>query len=877
MRPEQLTIQAFGPYAGRVDIDFTKFGDNGLFLITGDTGSGKTSIFDAISFALYGAPSHMDEKRARSLRSDFEDPETETFVELVFTQRNRRYRIRRSPQQEVAKKRGTGTTSRQATQEFTELGSGEILTKIGEIEDRISEIIGLESGQFARSVMIAQGDFRQILVAGSEERRKIFQKIFDTAHLERMGQIAGEHVSELNAVLRDTSNVYRTAAFGFYADGEARAFIDEHKDHPNLYLELYRFMGEENARYSNLLHEKREETERLEDSIRKIEAEKSELKRINRLFSDRRDSRSELERLSEKDDEIKALKDRTAAAREAQSLSGTVERYRTHVRDMGHLLEEIQNDGNSLKEEKRRETEKQEELRQLTLKDEDTDQKEARIRNLEIIEPHVRKGREDHEYLERNVEKLERAREEKSLAKDEYDSAYLRNLSGRASLLAKDLAEGEPCPVCGSLTHPAPCIFDDTIPTDEEVRRLEKKSSEKDNSYQKALGEFKARKESLDAAVAFIEDTIETKILPEKLVDYQVRIPAVKQRLKKEIEAHKEAKKTLENSIVSLGRNLSAIESRIASSEERKKALEKTVAADEKELARDLEKSSIRSLEAYDSAFMDPEDIATAESRVQKHMNDVLLVTRKISELDRELEGKEEKDGSELENALTGARKELAAVRKEYDDLLIWTKNNEKHLEGILKAGRDYEKTAEEKTAWDRIANTLKGNISGNQRISFEAYVLQYYFNRVIMAANRRFRKMSRGQFALVLDPTSSSGAAKSGLELNVYDFYTNKERSVKSLSGGESFQASLSLALGFSDVVQEKKGGIVLDTLFIDEGFGTLDDELLREAMRILGELVDDQRLIGIISHVDYVKEAIDKKIVVTKTDKGSTVRIEA
>lgn len=928
MKPQKLIMSAFGPYADRTEVDFTLLPSGGLFLITGDTGAGKTTIFDAVAFALYGAASGED-RDASMFRSKYAKPETETFVELEFEYQGKCYRIHRNPGYERKKVRGEGTTSQKADA-WMEMPDGCMITKKKNVDAAVVELLGIDKSQFSQIAMIAQGDFMKILRANTEERSRIFRKIFRTHVYQKLQERLRQDFQKKNrlyeelqrGIVQTLENVECTEN-PFY-----REELDRQREEEALYEaetveELVRCLVEEDAarilELETVLWQTEKEIEEKNKQIGKIKAaleakksleakqellaktkeicaeqrelferEKSREEERSSLFVRIKQEEKELEKYKElsklgkeqkkKQNEIrKAAEEQEAFARKAEKAGEEA----CKIRDILAKLDDV---GERLIKEEQyyKETEKQEA---------DLEEIQAQLKTWTCAKEELAKAQQA--YLEAQQKYEKRAVEYREL-----ERAFL---DGQAGILAEELREGERCPVCGSTKHPEPAKRITGAP---DKKLLEKKKKELDaadkNRQQKnsAAAEWKGKVHSAQTVLfdmsekqfgTLMEENWE-KSLGEKLESRKQYLSENKKELAQRLETVKQEKKQKESFEKRLpfaekereeaaGRQQETGMLLIRLSEQQKN-LEAEYNRRAGEVKYETEKQAKAELlklkETYQkqlSAWKTAEkNFRDCETKVRELESAAISLKEQVSRItEQDLE-------TELES-LISAKAKQKSLREEKEQVGSRKFSNERALRQLREWNRRMEQTEKEWRWLKALNDTASGNISGKDKIMLETYVQMNYFDRVIAMANVRFMIMSGGQYELKRKYEADNQKKQSGLELNVIDHYNGTERDAHSLSGGECFMASLSMALGLSDEIQSHAGGIRLDSMFVDEGFGSLDENTLNEAVRVLNGLNDGRRMTGIISHVEILKERIGNQIVIHKKPSGGSeleIRLE-
>ena len=921
MKPLKLTISAFGPYADKVIIDFTKLGNSGIYLITGNTGAGKTTIFDAITFALFGEPSG-DNRKADMLRSKYASDNIPTYVELEFTYKGKIYTVRRNPKYTRKKLRGEGFTEENADALLTFSDGRKPVSKINEVNEAIQSIMGLDREKFKRIVMIAQGDFLKLLFADTSDRSKIFRDIFRTEQYQKLQERLKEQLSQSKKECDETAKSMLHFIENSQYDEENKERFEEIKKskNPAYSGEILEFLDTQNE----------SDKEFLKKSDEKIIALEKNIGEINRLLGQAEILKDTKTKIAGAEKEIcrleEILKKSEDALKEAENNLPLAETLGESIRTESEKLPlykeldllENKNIGllkkSELIEKKLKETEIKEkefseklikakevtekfgraELQAEKLKNKKSEliQKKDQIEEIFSLMPNVKRLNEESkkaeiQYLEKNTEYQERIRVFLIQEKDFYDQ--------QAGILAEKLEDNCPCPVCGSVFHPNPAKkLNETVTREklEKERKINealnktvnelsvlsgKKKADfenaRDNVYKK-IDDFTGEKDR-KKAVEFLRT--EKSKLDEELINIELQIKEEENNIRIKTEAEKnipvfegglkgfsDEKHRLEKELIQLSEEIKNLQKDI------KEKTEKVTFKTENEA-----KNHIDSLKKQKDIITNKYEAAAKDN--QENRNNLQREKTSLETLQRQLENMESFDFSELEK-----KKELFSTEKEELQILQRTYNlrlssNKNAVNNILKYKEELEKKEKKYQTIKLLSDTASGNLVGKDRISIETFVLMTYFDRIINRANIRLMRMSYGQYELVRRVESDKGKAQSGLELDVIDHYNGTVRSVKTLSGGEAFKASLSLALGMSDEIQSSAGGIQVDSMFIDEGFGSLDDESLNQAIGVLQELTAGNKPVGIISHVTELKERIDRQIVVTKKkNSGSTVEIK-
>lgn len=878
MKPIQLVLSAFGPYVERTVIDFSALGEEGLFLIAGDTGAGKTTIFDAISFALYGEASGGKEKRkSKSFHSDYVSDQTETYVELTFRHRGETWWIRRNLEyQRPAKKKKDGmeTTTRQAADaQMRNEDTGEEILRMDDVNRRVRELLGLTQDQFTQTVMIAQGDFLKILTASSDDRKKLFRDLFHTnlyvdlqSRLQEKNRACADEQKALEQVILSAEGKIDPEAE--FAEREILLSYCGQIQHTDaLCALLARLIEQEKAAQEQARAQKKEAA----DQIGALIAAVTEGERVNRDFADWESKRARLAALTAGQGEIDAQRAALAAARRAQQLETDEALMRRTRRDMDAQRTALSDAQAALEQAKKALPEAETRMKEAESRGGEIHALLAQAKQMEDCLPVLGEVERLKAALDTQKRELQRLTEDSSRAQAAYTAAQNSYYLSQAGLLARELKAGQPCPVCGSTAHPCPAqITPETV-----TRQALEQAAKRRETAEKAQSDAATRLAANRAALDERED---------RLRALKIGADETRQRLAVRIDAAHQAAADRQ-------REIDAARSAYQALDKRKTAAQSAVDAAQKQLAA-LEKDLRAQTEAFEQKRAAHGFEDEASYRLAKRTN------AEIERLDREIRNFDEQKRTlaaqthELEDKLSGRqRTDLAALQNRRAaalDRQAKAENAEKAMVRKLTLHESAEREIRQANAaiqkkrgkWQIIQELYTccaGIAAGNPRakLTFEAYVQQYYFRFVVAAANKRLTRLTDGMFTLRVMREAANRVSQSGLDLEVLDRSTGQARDVSTLSGGESFLASLALALGLSDAVQSQSGQIRMDAMFIDEGFGSLDENALRSSIDVLLELADGKRLIGIISHVQELEERIDKQIVVTKTPNGSTVRM--
>ena len=932
MRPLRLTLSAFGPYAAQTTLDLEKLGKGGLYLITGDTGAGKTTIFDAITYALYDHSS-SGIREGSMLRCKYADDKTPTFVELEFEVHGVRYMVRRNPEYQRPKARGEGMTTEKADATLTYPDDRPPVTKAKDVTAAVQEIIGLDYNQFSQIVLIAQGQFTKLLNASTEERSRIFRKLFRTQRYAQLQERLQAEAAALNQQ-RTAQNAKLDSLLGGLQfapddpDAEALRVLCA-QTVPETALTLLDALT---ARQAAALEEAGTALQTTEAQLDTVQRQLGAAAQAQRLAQQLTARQAELAAARPALDAARAEADRhagdaaqldalTAQVTQAQSALAAYDaldalcRQQTEARDAARLaaaqahkrrtqldslnaaLAAAETELSALADADTRLLALQTHSTQLAQRGEALTKLEQRLAECQHQAKRAHKAQESYRAAAA-------AQDEARTRQNTLERAFL---DAQAGLLAESLTEGAPCPVCGSTHHPARALLPHTAPTQAQVEAARQAAAAADRQAQTASAAAQSALAAANEAKISLRRDAET-LLPERFTAPEGTVPltfalmtnvlaeesAALQtaqagcaaqcrqaeadcRRKAQLEADRQAKTrqrpALEQAAAEADRSAAAqnasadaLEGQIA---ERRAALPYPRRADAQ--------AALDKLEADRSALRTGMDTAQrrlkqAEQTVAAAEAAVDALTAQQTAAQKELPARSAEELTAQQTALTAARETLRSREKQLSAQLLPNRKTAAQY----RAAAEARQTLESRWQWvSALAATAGGTLTSKQKIKLEAYIQMNYLDRILRYANTRLMQMTAGQYELERIGAENQ-RSQSGLDLGVIDHYNGTRRSVKTLSGGESFKASLALALGLSDEVQSSAGGIRLDTLFLDEGFGSLDEESLELAIRVLSGLTEGDRLVGIISHVGALKDRIDRQVVVHKARTGgSTVEL--
>ena len=932
MRPLRLTLSAFGPYAAETTLDLEKLGKGGLYLITGDTGAGKTTIFDAITYALYDHSS-SGIREGSMLRCKYADDKTPTFVELEFEVHGVRYTVRRNPEYQRPKARGEGMTTEKADATLTYPDDRPPVTKAKDVTAAVQEIIGLDYNQFSQIVLIAQGQFTKLLNASTEERSRIFRKLFRTQRYAQLQERLQAEASALNQQ-RTAQNAKLDSLLGGLQfspedpDAEALRTLCA-QTVPETALALLDTLT---ARQAAALEEAGAALQATEAQLDTVQQQLGAAAQAQRLAQQLAARQAELAAAKPALDAARAEADRhagdaaqldalTAQVTQAQSALAaydaldTLCRQQTEARDTARLaaaqahkrrtqldslnaaLAAAETELAALADADTRLLALQNRSAQLAQRGEALAKLEQRLADCQ------RQAKAAHKAQE-NYRAAAAAQDEARARRDALERAFL---DAQAGLLAESLTEGAPCPVCGSTHHPARALLPHTAPTQAQVEAARQAAAEADRQAQTASAAAQSALAAANEAKTSLRRDAET-LLPERFTTPEGTVPltfalmtnvlaeenAALQtaqtdckaqcrqtdadcRRKAQLEADRQAKTrqrpALEQAAAEADRSAAAqnasadaLEGQIA---ERRAALPYPRRADAQAALDKLEADRRTLRTGMDTT---QRKLKQAEQSVAAAEAAVEALTAQQTAAQKELPARSAEELTAQQTELTAAREALRSREKQLSAQLLPNRKTAAQY----RAAAEARQALESRWQWvSALAATAGGTLTSKQKIRLEAYIQMNYLDRILRYANTRLMQMTAGQYELERIGAENQ-RSQSGLDLGVIDHYNGTRRSVKTLSGGESFKASLALALGLSDEVQSSAGGIRLDTLFLDEGFGSLDEESLELAIRVLSGLTEGDRLVGIISHVGALKDRIDRQVVVHKARTGgSTVEL--
>ncbi len=1030
MRPVILEMNMFGPYASLTRLDFERLGERGLFLVTGDTGAGKTTIFDAIVYALYGQVTNTF-RSGSSMRSDYATAKDRTFVRLVFEHGGRQYDIQRSPSYAREALRGGGMTTQSARVLLT-MPDGKTCENERDVSEEIQSLLRLNYSQFKQVALLAQGEFRNLLLAKSRDREEIFRRIFSTFDCERMGAVLSRRAQALQVAVNENAQELIFLMQSLRWPGE-RPDIEGAQDVDQISAAMRQTLEKIDARIRELEQGK----ERREQEYETLVRERGQAEQGNRQFEELVKARAELTRLDTQAGKADGLRRRLDAAERAAGIRAQEERcvllgrqvseqrrdekslaeellltrssaqkhaaafqeaqgWKTEIerlavlcetlrrlaprfdelagaqRAWSRLSQSVHSGERRLGQQKAELDGRKRMLEQLTVRIGQIASApgalEAAQGELNALNARIGQLRElNRELHERNAcgsslavlaEALRMQRQRAAHAQGRYEEYNTAFLLAQAGILARGLKENEPCPVCGSREHPQPAGMQEEAPDEQTLRRLEQemnrqrqeeqelsqahaaemaKFAESDrhckntarqlevadnegmisqalmlaqaqanqlllkcNGLERMAQEHERLKQQLEAEqAAFRQDeemiAANDKALAgqrEELAAANARVGALKRELgeygqepaqaQRLLEKAESQRRTLENELTRRETLNRQAENTLKECEGRVQARRKQLAQTEAELSTAWEErgAAIRAQgfadeEAYRAAVRDDEKRAAIRENLEQYDRSRTKWQNECERLLRETADRQPVDLTEMDRKIDGMRVRNQALDNEANDLQSKARHNRDTLERMAALQQKYQALKDDCARVQRLSKLAEGKLAGKNRISFEQYVQRSYLESILGRANARLTRMTEGRFEL-RRREEFKGLTDGALELDVMDYHCGRQRPVSILSGGEAFLASLAMALGLSETISDEAGGVSIDTLFVDEGFGSLDPAALEQAIRTLMRLGEGNRLVGIVSHVAELRERIPRQIVVRGNQgQGSTARL--
>lgn len=1000
MMPISLTLSAFGPYPDTITIDFESFQEDGLFLITGPTGSGKTMIFDAMIFALYGKTSGQI-RQTDSLRCDHALNEIPTFVEFSFSLHQQNYTIKRNPKYYLEGKK----TPKQPSALLT-LPDGKMVEGIKEVNQKMISLLGVDDQQFKQICMIAQGEFTKLIMASSDEREKVLRELFHSETYQKLEEKLKVHLKtyqdKYDLLLnkrKDLMQELQVEDHQEYLSKQTKLIASQQKEYDDLkkdldqkkqQLQLYRLQNQRLIQLKDLKQQfqdlKKQENDYQElnktvDTLKKAQETNylyisyiKQQKKLQTLKLNQEDFLKQLKKLEKDYQEKKVQADFLTVKQQ------TKEKLQNQIQETKQLIDQIyqyQNDYQNLQtlkqqyrmldEEHKLFLKKKEKFENGLQRDQERIQSEQQVQskyelikqqyvrlNEQKVKVHqlsdyydqILKLNENKSDLQEEYTVVEKQVDHEKMQYNQMEKLYFRKQAG---IFALQLKEDQPCPICGSLQHPHPAQIEKEDITKEKLDQQAKKVKQQEHRLQDILQKILLSNQKKEMLVKqtkqlsselniqeeiskeiFIKEldhlSKDEKRMKKEYLELQDELKYI-QKLKKSVALSLKDMSTYESKELKQAQSLENIQVQIhqlsgklddslrqyeigevnknyqqVQKEYRQLSLEiETIQQDyEKVKNKYLEiKTKISSLnqqiiqeqEIYDEldnkyhtaldAFINEEEFLNLKTQInqisilEKKYQDYLISLKSLNEqiisLENEVKDSTYVDLSSLSETIKEVNQQLREKNDDLEKLKIDYSLKEKMIKDIQKINQQLEKDEDTYQRYLDLYNLASGK--NNARVSIERYVLATYFENMLIYANVIMKQLSQGRYQLLRKDDAGKGRSQQGLELDVFDQESGNIRSIKTLSGGESFKAALSLALGLSRMVQDYAGGIELNTLFIDEGFGSLDSQSLDQAMNCLMELHHENKLIGIISHVSDLKDRIERQLVVERKQKQSVI----
>ena len=891
MRPELLTMQAFGPYKDLTTIDFTKLDDHGIYLLTGPTGAGKTMIFDAIMYALYQTGSGEYRNKEDTFRNRNVPIDVKPFVRLTFSVLNKRYTIERTLRYK-AKKDNKNLTDVKVY--LKDESNNQLYTNLKEVNDKIIEIIGVDKNQFVQICMIAQGEFKKILNAKTQDRILIFRKLFNSEkYNELQDAILDDYLGlrrkhddltlSLYSVLQNVEIDDRDELLSKYL------LSDKVDELLNKQIAKDRIKVDSDSEKAKLIDKQLVDIDISINKALQLKKDQEEINKQKLLVNDLNNQRiivseklnkliSDDELISKIDDQINKINNDLNAYKQLDDLNKKLNSINISIDNTSKKLNKL-NDDKQLNDK---------EIMKLEKIIEDNSDIEAKslkhsqllkewMQQKDVYQKYIsdKKILDNDELLLNNKQGIFQDKYNIYLAnKALYDKEYDRFLCNQAGILAKDLKDGEACPVCGSTSHVRLAKILDDVYSYEKLDELKKIVEVQSNEclqlsrdIASISAKIKVAKETLDSIVVSDIDEINSNIKSlnallladkknnDKYKDALNKLPLLKEngdKLNGLINDNSHMLVKLISDKDNVGVYYQDIKSKLSYD------------------CLDSANKMLNKLKEQKKQILD--NIRSLQEKIIGIDNSISASKAIISTLQSKLADSKVFDIDKLNASKNELNKLKSELNNEIKNTYSILDKNIKILNNIKPIYLDINANEDKLQLISKINDTINGR-SGKEsgKIKLETYVQMKFLDEILIKCNLRLMAMTNDQYSLCRHKEADNRQSQTGLDIDVIDHYNNSIRPVSSLSGGESFKASMALALGLSDEIQASSK-IKLETLFIDEGFGTLDDESLEAMMNILADLSNSNKLIGIISHVEQLKQRIDKQIVVSKDSHGNS-----
>ena len=891
MRPELLTMQAFGPYKDLTTIDFTKLDDHGIYLLTGPTGAGKTMIFDAIMYALYQTGSGEYRNKEDTFRNRNVPIDVKPFVRLTFSVLNKRYTIERTLRYK-AKKDNKNLTDVKVY--LKDESNNQLYTNLKEVNDKIIEIIGVDKNQFVQICMIAQGEFKKILNAKTQDRILIFRKLFNSEkYNELQDAILDDYLGlrrkhddltlSLYSVLQNVEIDDRDELLSKYL------VFDKVSELLNKQIAKDRIKVDSDSEKAKLIDKQLVDIDISINKALQLKKDQEEINKQKLLVNDLNNQRiivseklnklnGDDELISKIDDHINKINNDLNAYKQLDDLNKKLNSINISIDNTSKKLNKL-NDDKQLNDKEIMKLEK--------IIDDNSDIEAKSLKHSQLLKEWMqqkdvyqkyisdKKILDNDELLLNNKQGIFQDKYNIYLAnKALYDKEYDRFLCNQAGILAKDLKDGEACPVCGSTSHVRLAkILDDVYSYEklDELKKIVEVQSNECLQLSRDIASISARikvaKETLDSIVVSDIDEINSNIKSlnallladkknnDKYQDALNKLPLLKEngdKLNGLINDNSHMLVKLISDKDNVGVYYQDIKSKLSYD------------------CLDSANKMLNKLKEQKKQILD--NIRSLQEKIIGIDNSISASKAIISTLQSKLADSKVFDIDKLNASKNELNKLKSELNNEIKNTYSILDKNIKILNNIKPIYLDINANEDKLQLISKINDTINGR-SGKEsgKIKLETYVQMKFLDEILIKCNLRLMAMTNDQYSLCRHKEADNRQSQTGLDIDVIDHYNNSIRPVSSLSGGESFKASMALALGLSDEIQASSK-IKLETLFIDEGFGTLDDESLEAMMNILADLSNSNKLIGIISHVEQLKQRIDKQIVVSKDSHGNS-----
>lgn len=891
MRPELLTMQAFGPYKDLTTIDFTKLDDHGIYLLTGPTGAGKTMIFDAIMYALYQTGSGEYRNKEDTFRNRNVPIDVKPFVRLTFSVLNKRYTIERTLRYK-AKKDNKNLTDVKVY--LKDESNNQLYTNLKEVNDKIIEIIGVDKNQFVQICMIAQGEFKKILNAKTQDRILIFRKLFNSEkYNELQDAILDDYLGlrrkhddltlSLYSVLQNVEIDDRDELLSKYL------VFDKVSELLNKQIAKDRIKVDSDSEKAKLIDKQLVDIDISINKALQLKKDQEEINKqkllINDLNNQRMQVNEELNKFNSNDELIVSIDEQINKINNDLNAYKQLDDLNKKLNSINISIDNTSKKLNKLNDDKQLNDKEIMKLEKIIDDNSDIEAKSLKHSQLlkewmqqkDVYQKYIsdKKILDNDELLLNNKQGIFQDKYNIYLAnKALYDKEYDRFLCNQAGILAKDLKDGEACPVCGSTSHVRLAkILDDVYSYEklDELKKIVEVQSNECLQLSRDIASISARikvaKETLDSIVVSDIDEINSNIKSlnallladkknnDKYKDALNKLPLLKEngdKLNGLINDNSHMLVKLISDKDNVGVYYQDIKSKLSYD------------------CLDSANKMLNKLKEQKKQILD--NIRSLQEKIIGIDNSISASKAIISTLQSKLADSKVFDIDKLNASKNELNKLKSELNNEIKNTYSILDKNIKILNNIKPIYLDINANEDKLQLISKINDTINGR-SGKEsgKIKLETYVQMKFLDEILIKCNLRLMAMTNDQYSLCRHKEADNRQSQTGLDIDVIDHYNNSIRPVSSLSGGESFKASMALALGLSDEIQASSK-IKLETLFIDEGFGTLDDESLEAMMNILADLSNSNKLIGIISHVEQLKQRIDKQIVVSKDSHGNS-----